>query len=394
MKKILLVHNYYQQRAGEFSAVTRQIALLRQYGHDLIVYTKDNRTIKEFGLADKVKFMPNTVFSKQVYNEVMQRVQRTRPDVAHVHNVYPLLSPAIYRALKDAQVPIVQTLHNFRFLGCANSYFYIDGQICERCKYGNTLHAIKHRCYRDSYPLSALYAFTIALHRRLGTFRHIDRFIALNRFTAQMMIESGLATADKISVLGNFLAEPLPEPGSYSNRKPFFIFLGRLSPEKGIDVLIEAMASVPHLGLKVLGTGTEKERLERRAQVLGLDKVEFLGWVDGDEKWRLLREATATVVPSVCYEQFPSAALESLAVGTPVVGSNLGGLPSLVQHEETGLLFEAANSSDLAQQLKHLSASPHLAYEMGRRGRERVLSHYVASVHYEKLMAIYREVAN
>ena len=393
MLKILLVHNYYQQRAGEYAAVTRQMALLRQHGHDLLLYSKDNQTINDFGLLEKVRFFPNAVFSKAVYNEVLELVEREQPDVAHVHNVYPLISPALYQALKEAQVPIVQTLHNFRFL-CTNSYFYVNGRICERCKYGNTWHAIRHRCYQESYPLSALYAFIIAHHRRVGTFKHIDRFIALNDFTRQTIIESGLTTANKVTVLGNFLAEPLSEPGSYTTRQPFFLFVGRLSAEKGVDTLIHAMAQVPHFNLKILGTGIEQERLEEQVKQLRLNNVEFLGWVDGEEKWRLLRDATATVIPSVWYEQFPTVALESLSVGTPIVGSNLGGIPSLVLHEKTGLLFKATEASDLAKQLNHLAASPHLGYEMGQNGRQHILSHYVASVHYKKLIDIYRYVAN
>jgi glycosyltransferase involved in cell wall biosynthesis len=287
----------------------------------------------------------------------------------------------------------VQTLHNFRFF-CTNSLFYRQGRICERCKYGNTLHAVSFRCYHDSYTLSALYALTIGQHRRLGTFQLIDRFIALNEFAVKTFVESAFTTADKMTVLGNFLPEPLPEAGSFSHREPYVLFLGRLSAEKGVEQLIEAMASVPDLTLKVLGKWAEKEALQRHVQELGLNNVEFLGWVGGSEKWQLLRQARASVMPSVCYEQFPLAALESLAVGTPVVASNLGGLPSLIKHEKTGLLFKAADATDLANQLNKLLRFPQLAYQMGPTARQTVESHYVASVHYQKLMSIYGEVVS
>ncbi len=394
MKKVLLVHNYYQQRAGEYGAVTRQIALLREYGHEVVVYSKDNKVINEFSLSQKIQFFPNTIFSKSVYNEILQLIEREQPDVAHVHNVYPLMSPALYQALKEAQVPIIQTLHNFRFL-CANSYFYVNGSVCQRCKNGNTLHAIRHRCYRDSHALSALYAFTIALHRRLGTFSHIDRFITLNDFTRKIIIESGLTNANNVTVLGNFLAEPLSEPGSPTTRQPFLLFLGRILVEKGLDTLIEAMTELPHLGLKILGTGEDKLQLEQRTKELGLEnRVEFLGWVEGEKKWHLLREAMATIIPSVSYEQFPTVALESLSVATPVISSDLAGISDLVQHEKTGLLFKAGDSASLAKQLCNLAESPRLAREMGQNGRQHVLSHYVGSVHYEKLIEIYDQVAN
>ncbi|HYF66017.1 MAG TPA: glycosyltransferase, partial [Herpetosiphonaceae bacterium] len=154
-----------------------------------------------------------TVFSRPAYRRLRELVRRERPDVAHVHNVFPLLSPAVYRALRAEGVPIVQTIHNFRLL-CPNALFFTRGAICERCKGGNMLHAVRLACYRDSRLLSALYATTIMAHRRAGTFAAIDRFIALTEFTAAKLVEGGIARPDRISVLGNFLAERCRRPAT------------------------------------------------------------------------------------------------------------------------------------------------------------------------------------
>lgn len=142
--------------------------MLQQHGHQVLTYWRDNREILQYGLTEKIAFWINTLFSPRTFQEVLALVRQERPDVAHVHNVFPLISPAVYWALKKSGVPIVQTVHNYRFL-CPNALFYTRGQICERCKYGNTLHAIRWRCYRQSYLLSALYALVIGLHRHLGT---------------------------------------------------------------------------------------------------------------------------------------------------------------------------------------------------------------------------------
>jgi glycosyltransferase involved in cell wall biosynthesis len=390
-QKILIIHNHYQQPGGEQVAVEAQVALLRERGHPVVLYVKDNVVIEHYRPGQRVAFFPRTLFSQVTCREIRSLVVRERPSVAHVHNVFPLISPAVYRALKDAEVPIVQTVHNFRFL-CPNGLFYTHGQICERCEYGNTFHAVRRKCYRNSCVLSALYALTIGLHRRWGTFGLIDRFIALTEFTAQKLVESGLVRRDEISVLGNFLPDPPPVPGSFEAREPYIIYLGRLSPEKGGETLLEAMAGLPNLGLKVIGDGPQAETLQAMAHRRRLHQVEFLGRVVGEVKWQLLRQALAMVVPSACYENFPFTILESLASGTLVVASNLGSLPYVVDDGKSGLLFRPGDSQDLRQKLAWLATHPHEALAMGRYGRQVVETRYSAEAHYRQLMGIYAEV--
>jgi glycosyltransferase involved in cell wall biosynthesis len=390
--KILLVHNYYQQHGGERVAVENQVALLREWGHEVIVYARDSSRILDYGTIEKILFFPRTVFPRRTLREIKAVVRDRRPDVAHVHNVLPLISPLAYWALHDTGVPIVQTVHNFRFL-CPNGLFYTQGEICERCKYGTTLPAVRRRCYRESYSLSALYAFTIGLYRRRGTFQLIDRFIALTEFTAQKLVESGLAEQDKIVVLGNFLPNPLPVPGSFEERESYVVYLGRLSPEKGVDVLLDAMVDLPGLELRIVGDGPQMERLQAIKREKSLSQAKFLGRVVGEEKWCLLRRARGTVVPSACYETFNLSALESLAVGTPVLVSNLGSLSYIVEDGKDGLLFCPGDSQDLRRKLAWLVEHPEAASTMGQHGRQVVEKQYSAEAHYERLMAVYHEVA-
>jgi glycosyltransferase involved in cell wall biosynthesis len=233
---------------------------------------------------------------------------------------------------------------------------------------------------------------TVALHRKWNTFDLINRFIALTEFTAQKLLESGLTTRDKISILGNFLSNPLPMPGSFEKREPYVVYLGRLSPEKGITILLEAMAGLSDLKLKMMGDGPQAEALRATARGRGLHHVEFLGHTVGDEKWNLLRRAMAVILPSVCYENFPIVVLESLAVGTPVVASKLGSLPHVIEDGKSGLLFSPGDSQDLQQKLAWLGAHPQEALAMGRYGRQIVETEYNAETHYKRLMKIYDEV--
>lgn len=391
--KILLIHNNYQQVGGEKAAVESQIELLRRHQHQVIPFIKESADIEGYSPAAKISLLARTLYSRQTYRQIRSLVEQERPDIAHVHNVFPLISPSVYRALAAARVPIIQTIHNFRFL-CPNALFYTHGQICERCKHGRTHHAVRLKCYRQTYRLSALYALTIGLHRRWGTFHLIDRFIALTSFTAQKLVEGGLANANKISVLGNFLPDPLPPTGSFEHRQPYALYLGRLSAEKGVDLLLQAMAGQPTLQLKVAGTGPQQQSLRSEAQQRGLGQIEFLGHQTGEAKWRLLQQATVTVVPSKWYENFPIAVLESLAAGTPVLASNLGSLPFVVEDNRSGLLFRPDDSHDLQQKLNWFATHPQEALAMGRYGRDTVENSYSTSAFYQALMSIYNRTTS
>lgn len=388
LERVLIIHNDYKQAGGERTAVKAQISLLQQQGHPLSFYSADNADFDHYTFAKKVRTIPRTIFSRQTYREIRELVRNERPAVAHVHNVFPLISPSVYQGLRESGIPIVQTIHNFRFL-CPNSLFFTQGKICERCKFGNTLPAIRYRCHRNSVVSSSLYALSIGIHRKSGTFEHVDRFIALTEFAAQKLIESQFTTRDKISVLGNFLPDPLPPVGAFDHHDPYVIFIGRLSAEKGVSTLIKAMSGLPNLKLKILGTGPEAETLEALAQQ-ETGKVEFLGFVTGQKKWQLLRRALAVVVPSLWYEHLPFTILESFAVGTPVLASNLGSLAHIIREGQTGLFTQPNNVEDMQSKLRFLAANPQKIVKMGQTARAEVETRFVASKHYEALMRIYR----
>ncbi len=389
--KLLIIHNNYQQTGGELAAVEAQKQLLHQHQVDYLFYGRDNREIDEYSLSKKVVFLLNTVFSWRSYREIQSVVAQERPDVAHIHNVFPLISPSVYRGLKKANIPIAQTLHNFRFL-CVNGLFYTHGQICERCKYGKTFHAVQMKCFRESYVLSAIYALSLALHRRWGTFDLIDRYIALSQFTRTKFTESNLASEEKISVIPNFLMDPLPNPNLSQDRDRYFLFLGRINKQKGIETLIEVVANYPEFHLKVAGNDSEGWAASQNVKNIGQSNVEFLGQVQGNKKWDLLQKSYATILPSVGYENFPITLLESMATGAPVIASDIGSFPHIITDRQNGLLFRAGNALDLAEKMAWLANHPLEAQKMGIEGRRLIENEYSAKTHFVSLMNTYQEM--
>lgn len=389
--RVLLIHNDYQQLGGETLAFDAEADLLQRAGHEVFFYRRTNDELRRAAPWSKLALGLSALYAPRAVREVRRLIRDARPEVAHVHNVFPLISPAVYRLLADEGVPVVQTLHNVRFL-CPNGLFYTHGAICERCKGGNTLHTIRWRCYRNSVSASALYALSIGMHRRWGTFARITRAIALTPFTAQKMIESRLFRADQLDVLGNFIPEPLPEVRTDPLLDGYVAFVGRLSEEKGAHVLIEAARRLPEVTFRLAGDGPQREALERMAR--GLPNVTWVGRISPERRWAFLRGAALVAIPSRVYESFSLAALEAMACGVPVVAARLGGLPYLVQDGVHGRLFTPGDAAELAERIREVLADPDRAHRMGQAGRSTVEERFTAAHHLAGLMQIYRKAVN
>ena len=362
--------------------------LLERHGDEVLLYSRHNDEIKEFSAADKASFFPQTVYSWRSSGEIADVVHGFKPDVAFVHNIYPLLSPSVYYKLHSLGVPAVQVLHNFRPY-CPNGLFYTQGQICEACKGGNYLNAVRKRCYKDSYVLSGLYAFTLGSNRLAGMVNKIAGFICLTEFFRIKMQEAGVPDS-KLFVRPNFVyAPPLSANGHAGN---YAIFMGRLSPEKGCWTLIHAFEQLPQVPLKILGTGPMEQELKDYVLAKGISNIQFLGFRSGDEKWQLLRNSFCLVVPSEWYENFPVTVLEAYMAAKPVVASRLGGLPYIVDEGQTGLLFEAGKVDELAKKVQCLVDDPAAAVRMGACGRRLSETKYGPEQGYSNLMKVFSQV--
>jgi len=375
--RIICVHNAYQHRGGEDTVVESEIALLRAHGHAVETYTRSNDEvagISSLGLARQ------TLWSDRTMREIAALIARFRPDVIHAHNTFPLISPALYWAATRADVPVVQTLHNFRLM-CLNALFLRDGSVCEDCMGHVPWRGVARACYRGSRPASVALAGMLALHRGLGTYRNkVARYIALNDFCRNKFIEGGLP-AERVVVKPNFVDFDAPGPGLRAG----LLFVGRLSAEKGVATLAEAMRRLPDAALRVVGDGPEAGLLD------GVQGVIRLGGQPGNAVRQEMSRALALVVPSIWYENFPRTIVEAFASGLPVIASRIGALADIVTDGKTGLLFNSADPVDLADKMAWALVHPREMAEMGRNARAQYEAAFSPEVNYRCLISIYDE---
>ncbi|MBU1425982.1 MAG: glycosyltransferase family 4 protein [Gammaproteobacteria bacterium] len=375
--RILIVHNAYQHRGGEDSVVEAEISLLRSRGHDVETYLRSNDDV---GGMSSLALARQTLWSSRSWRDMAERIDSFRPDIIHVHNTFPLISPSLYWAADRAGVPVVQTLHNFRLM-CLNALFLREGKVCEDCLGRSPWKGVLRKCYRGSGAASSVLAGMLSLHRGLGTYQNqVTRYIALNEFCRSKFIEGGLP-AERVVVKPNFVDFAAPQTVSREG----MLFVGRLSVEKGISTLIKSLALSPGTRLRVAGDGPESGLLD------GVPGVNKLGSLPGEKVREEMSRTLALVVPSIWYENFPRTIVEAFACGLPVIASRIGALADIVRDGETGLLFEPGNPRDLADKMAWAQAHPQAMLEMGKRARQEYEEKYTSERNFGQLMAIYAE---
>lgn len=358
--------------------------LLETRGHEVRLHTISNETVRDRWA--KVRTAWRAVYSTAARRQVAAEIERFRPDVVHVHNFFPLLTPSVYDACRAAAVPVVQTLHNYRLM-CVNTQFLREGRVCELCL-GKAVpwRGVLHACWRSRWASGAVAAM-LAAHRVLRTWTDkVDRYIALTDFARGKFIEGGLP-AQKIVVKPNFVH---PDPGVGGSRGGYALFVGRLVPEKGVTTLLAAHERLAgRIPLKVLGQGPLVDQVCTTAcRTPGLDLV---GQQRPEQVLAAMKEARVLIVPSIFYESFPMVIAEAYAVGLPVVASRLGSMSSLVVDGRTGLQFRRGDPDDLATKLVWLWSHPHQCDAMRRGARREFEEKYSGARNHEMLMDIYAQ---
>jgi exopolysaccharide biosynthesis WecB/TagA/CpsF family protein len=388
--KILIVHNEYQNRGGEDCVVAAESRLLANAGHDIIHYGRTNHEIGHPSLIQAASLGANTIWSRDSYRAIRVLIARERPDVAHFHNTFPLISPSAYSACRDASVPVVQTLHNYRLL-CPRADLLRDGKPCEDCvgKW-SSWPGVVHACYRESRAATSTVAAMLAVHGTLGTWQQkVDVYIALSEFARGKFLEGGLP-GNKIVVKGNFVEKgDCFEPGPQVVGK-YAIYVGRLSPEKGLRQLLKAWkASGVSFPLCIVGDGPLRAQLDLDRQNLNLSNVEFVGQLDHERAMDAVGRARFLVLPSQCYEAFPMAIAEAYACSVPVIAANHGAMAEMVENGRTGIRFNPGDSQDLAAKIKWACAEPAVLAEMGIAARAKFEREYTADSNLRALLSVY-----
>jgi glycosyltransferase involved in cell wall biosynthesis len=388
--KLLYIYNLYQQAGGENQWVQSEPDLFRARGHEVVVYRRDNNEIRDFSLGKRAALLWESGWSRQSYNEVRALIRRERPEVAHVYNTLALVTPSVYYACHDEGVPVVQTIYNYRLL-CPAANFLRNGLPCEDCVEHSLWRSVRHGCYRDSHLQSAVLAWTLYSHRLRGTWKRIIRtYIVPTEFMRGKLIEGGLP-GEKIVVKPNYHE---PDPGIRATSDGSALYVGRLSPEKGVRTLLRAWQKLEKLEnpirLRIVGDGPLQEEVKLFIAGHPECQIEFLGRRSHDDVIDSLKSAAMLILPSEWYEAFPHVILEAFACGVPIVASRIGTLPDVIHDGISGVLFAAGDAIDLAAKVRWLTTHPDAAEGIARRGRIAYQSEYTADRNYERLMDIYR----
>ena len=383
---VLVIHNRYQQPGGEDAAVHAEMELLRNTGHRVVPYIRDNSEIAGYGALRKASLMVSTTWSRNSYANLRALIQKEHPDIAHCHNFLPLVSPAAYDACRSAGVPVVQSLHNYR-LFCPAGTLFAANQRCEQCT-RSLAKAAYRRCYRDSRAQTAVVSLMLGAHRLRGTWsRGVDAYIAPSTFCRNYFVAGGLPEK-KVHLKPNFLAR---DPGPRTERGDYALFLGRLCPEKGVLEMIEAWKQLPQVKLLVAGDGPLYGEAQHAASRTG-GHVKLLGQLTAEQTLLRIKGAHFVVFPSRWYEPFGMGLLEAAACGVPAIASRIGAIPELVHHGRTGLLFDPENFNELVERAGWAWAHPAEMEEMGTAARQLYLHRFTAEKNYEVLMDVYRRV--
>jgi glycosyltransferase involved in cell wall biosynthesis len=405
--RILQVNKFFWQKAGPERYMLEAAELLARHGHELSFFAMQHeRNLPSdcsrhfvsrieyrnmspwYKLRSAARTVGKTVYSFESRRKIRGLIAERKPEIAHLHGISRQISPSILPELRRSGVPIVQTVHNAELV-CPAAHLFIEHrqEICNRCLGGGYHHAVLNRCVHGSRAASLLSCVAQYVHRTSGIFeKNVALFICPSRFLAKKLVD-GRIPENKIRILPNYVNldsySPAAEIGRYG------VFLGRLSPEKGLPTLLAAAAIVRNVPLVIVGEGPQRESLERQAALHGLNQVTFTGHKADAELRAILQGAAFLVLPSECYENCPMVVFEAGALARPVIASDIGGVPELVQHGDNGLLFEPGNAAQLADLMRRLHTDARLCTEMGRRNRERV--ERLCRDHYERLMAIYQE---
>jgi glycosyltransferase involved in cell wall biosynthesis len=385
--KILSVHNYYREGGGEDVVAWQECKLLRAHGDEVVEYRRSNSELGDDFLS-KMLFAGRAFWSRKAERDIEAIILRRRPDVAHFHNVFPQISFSGYRACKRLNVPVVQTVHNYRLI-CVRGDYFRSNRICQDClNWKSPVPAVLHRCYRGSFAQSAAAAAALAAHQLLRTWnRLVDIFVAVTEFGKQKLIEAGFPE-QKIVVKPHFVH---PDPGisQHYNVNKYALFAGRLSPEKRVVSLIEAWKTIDDVPLIIVGSGPAEQLIKQTVRCGRFSNIQLLEAQPRQKLLTLMKGAKLLLVPSEWYETFGMVIIEAFASGIPVFASRLGAMTELIEDGKTGRLFTPGSVDEIRQCVAWASQHPIELARMGINARNVFEARYTADVNYPLMKGVY-----
>ena len=402
---ILVINKFLFPRAGDVISALNTARLLAEHGHQVTLwgmahernpgyeYQELFATFIDFNVRDSffnnIGKACNVIYSLSARKKLDELLKRVRPDVAHLHSFHHHLSPSILHTLRQHRVPLVATLHDFKMV-CPAYTLFSNNRPCELCGFGNYYNCFLHKCVKNSYSKSLVNVVETYLHKKVfHSYDSIKVFISPSRFLMEKCRQMGFS-ADIVHI-ANFVYQEAAVSDKPIN-KGCIAYVGRLSREKGLLTLLDAVKGVTGVFLKIIGDGPQRRELESKVGKENIGNVKFFGHCDSLTLKKELAECAFTVLPSLWYENCPNSVLESFSLGKPVVGADIGGIPELIEQEETGLLFQSGNAADLREKIIYLIGREALVEKMRQEILRRVGKDYGPEKHYEKLMQLYAKI--
>lgn len=383
--RILFIHNHYRQYGGEDAVSKSEYDLLARKGETIHLYERGNQEFDRYSPLDKASRLFSMAWSNGSYEDVKKIIKDFCPDVAHVYNTHFMVTPAVYYACQEANVPVVQSLYNFRWM-CANALFLRNGKHCEECMTRSRWRSVFYRCYRNSALLTACVVKALNTHWQEETWmRAIDAYIVATGYARKKFVEAGIPQ-EKIFIKPHFI---YPDPGMRRKEEGYAFYVGRISEEKGVGSLLKAWEALGSSPLKIMGEGPLLAELKSIVLAKGMSNIEILGYRPEEEYRKFLSQARFLIVPSIGHDNFPRTIAEAYSYGVPVLASSVEGIKEYVKEKVTGATFQAGDAADLANKARWLFKEGNLA-QMGRNARREFEEHYTAEKNYEFLSGIYR----
>jgi len=408
--KILMANKFYFVKGGSERYYFELTDILKSRGHEVIPFsmhhpknfsTPYNSYFVDYIDYDKISADKNPVqgisallrmiYSRQAKENIKQLIDAVRPDIAHVHMIDHQLSPSILDALHEYDIPIIQTVHQYKLV-CPSYLFFNNRKkkVCEKCLDRHFYHPIVERCHKNSVVAGLMLAIESTIHKKLHIYeKNIDIFHVPSTFMGKKLIQGGV---DKRKIEHLFYSININDFIPNYESDDYFVYCGRLSLEKGVITLLKAMKKISSSKLILVGDGPQRKELEMFADKNGLDNVIFAGYKSSDELKNLISNSKFVVQPSECYDNSPLTVYESFALGKPVIGSDIGGIPELINDQECGLIFEPGNSEMLIEKINYLLQSKQRQSVFGKNARKRAEQQFSPEVHYQKMMEKYNRL--
>lgn len=393
--RILQIHNFYQIPGGEDVVVRNEKRLLSEHGHQVFTYYRSNAELNERGVLGKLLLPFTAVYSLRTSREVRRMIRENHIDIVHVHNTLTMVSPSVFYAAFRCGVPVVQTLHNFRML-CPAGSFFRDNVICEECVEHGMRCAIRHRCYRGSKPQTIVSAAILQIHRMLGTYQRVN-FICLTEFNRDKLLSSfggkkQIVDPNRVYIKPNFtFAEGVIPSGQPDGGEEYFLFAGRVEALKGIDIAVRAFKQLPEETLYVAGDGPMMGEMQAYVKEHAIQNVKFLGYLQKEEMAERFYHAKAVIMTSQCYEAFAMTIAEAYSYGVPVIAGRVGNMDGMVKDGVTGVKFSYDSADDLAEKIQKFNQLDQQVLK--ENAREFYETRLRPEDNYHKLMEIYEAIS-